>query len=184
MARRKRDRQEEGEITVWPSSPPEGIAAQEDAGSVEYDELGRHFLSDAVEQGESRRPLWEEPLDEPEYDPTLGRQLLRALGLKPMRGRRSTRPPTPAEQPPAAPRFAPPALPHDLDELLVQSGVVDLTEETIREASLLDEEGEEAGEVASPTLRTDDTHSHGKRRGGQSLTSMRPPRLERSRKAK
>lgn len=43
---------------------------------------------------------------------------------------------------------------------------MDLTDETIQEASLLDHETDELGEVESPNLRTDDTHTHGKRRGG------------------
>ncbi len=44
---------------------------------------------------------------------------------------------------------------------------VDLTDEAIHEASLLDHEGPELGEVIPPSvLKTDDTHTHGRPRGG------------------
>jgi hypothetical protein len=36
----------------------------------------------------------------------------------------------------------------------------------VHEASLLDSETEEAGETKSPTLRTEDGHTHRKPRGG------------------
>ena len=51
----------------------------------------------------------------------------------------------------------------DIDPL---GGDVDLTEPVIQEASLLDHEGEELGEVEPPSIRTEDSKSHGKRRGG------------------
>lgn len=58
---------------------------------------------------------------------------------------------------------------HALDE-------IDLTEEAIQEASLLDHESDELGEVESPTLRTDDTHTHGRRRGGHGPSGKRKRR--------
>jgi len=43
---------------------------------------------------------------------------------------------------------------------------LDLTEDVIREASLLDEESNEPGEVTSPEVKTDDIGTHRRRRGG------------------
>ncbi len=51
---------------------------------------------------------------------------------------------------------------------------VDLTDEAIHEASLLDHEGPELGEAIAPSvLKTDDTHTHGKRRRGHLPLSAR-----------
>jgi len=186
VGRRKRARAE-AQITVWPSSFPDGIGAPEAHGggeSVDSDELGRHFLHDAVEPGHSaHHPQWEAELgfdgddDEPYFDAKMGAELLRSFGLGPVPKRTTTRPT--AHATPRLPKLSQPRLPADLEEMLYADQDVDLTEETIRDASLLDREGEEQGEVESPHCITEDVHTHGKRRGGHARTSLRPPRMTR-----
>lgn len=176
VARRKQAL-EEAEITAWPSSLPDevgSIAPPESDLSIDAEERGSRFLSDAVEQGMSGRPIWDHEFEEPHFDARMGEELLRSFGLTPPRSRTTTRPrPHPANP---LPNLAQPPLPNDLEEFIATSDEIDLTEQTIREASLLDHESEEAGEVESPSVRTDDTHTHGKRRGGHARTSLRPPR--------
>jgi len=180
VPRRKQVR-DETEITAWPSSLPDDVGSitpGERDLSVDYEELGSRFLTDAVEQGSSYHPHCDEEIDEPYFDQQMGNEILRSFGLTPMHGRRSQRPkPQPVIQP--LPNLAPPRLPVDLleDFVIEESMEIDLTDLTIREASLLDHESEEAGEVESPFVRTDDVHSHGKRRGGHARTSLRPPRV-------
>jgi hypothetical protein len=144
--------------------------------SVEYEERGSRFLSDATE-GHSQRPAWYAESEEPAFDPLLANELLRSFGLRPPRKRLSARPELPASPHPWR-EFAPPPFPGEFDEYITESGEVDLTQESVREASLLDHEGEEAGEVESPFVRTDDAHMHGKPRGGHAR-SVRPARGKR-----
>jgi len=197
VPRRKQVR-DEPEITVWPSSLPEDVGSMMPGDrdlSMEFEELGSRFLSDAVEQGARHRPACDDDLDEPYFDVQMGNEILRSFGLEPMSARRSMRPRAStapkASKPPkstglpdtAALRTAlrPPRLPSlptpdELDDFMLEESMeIDLTEQTIREASLLDHEADEAGEVESPFVRTDDVHSHLKRRGGHAA-SMRPPR--------
>jgi len=49
---------------------------------------------------------------------------------------------------------------------------LDLTDDVIREASLLDEESDELGEVESPEPKTDDHGTHRRRRGGSQSRSL------------
>jgi hypothetical protein len=178
VARRSKAR-EAAEVTVWPSSFPDDVgslpAVDEDL-SRDCDELGSRFLSDAVEQAHSVRPQWqaEYEVDEPYFDAKMGDALLREFGLKPMPKRSTTRPLPTGRAP--LPKLAAPRMPRDLDEYLPDDEL-DLTSETIREVSLLDHEGEEAGSVESPWIQTEDVHTHGKRRGGHARTSLRPPSL-------
>lgn len=179
MPRRKKAR-EAAEVTVWPSSFPDDVGActtVDEELSRDCEELGNRFLSDAVEQTFSLHPPHCEPEaegDEPDFDAKMGEALLRSYGLKPMPKRSTARPSSSSRAP--LPRRGVPHMPHDLDEFL-PNDELDLTDETIREVSLLDHEGEEAGEVESPWVQTEDVHSHGKRRGGHARTSLRPPRL-------
>jgi len=171
---------EEEQITAWPSSAPEDIGSIAPPGyelSMDCEELGSRFLSDAVEQGHSQRPVWYDEYEDVPFDPQLAKDLLRGLGLSPSRKRVSARPPVAADKPPRRHSLSLPPLPEEFQEYITESGEIDLTEENIREASLLDHEGEEAGEVESPLVRTDDTHTHGKRRGGHA-PSMRPARAK------
>jgi hypothetical protein len=179
LARRKQKQPvEDAQVTVWPSSFPEDIGSIAPAGtelSVDSDELGSRFLNDPAEHGPGPRQVWYDEYEDAPFDERAGNELLRSFGLSPMRNRASTRP-QPARR--AVPIKAPkaPRLPIEFEDYIVESGEIDLTEVSIRDASLLDHEGEEAGEIESPFVRTDDTHTHNKRRGGHAPTSMRPPR--------
>jgi len=187
VARRKQAG-EQTHVTAWPSSFPEDVGSNDAHGggqSLDSDELGSHFLTDAVEQSRSLPPQWEDETDdEPYFDAKMGAELLRSFGLKPMPKRTTTRPRPPATDKPdkragalALPRLTALRVPRDFEELIGREGDVDLTDETIREGSLMDREGEELGEVEAPSLNTDDVHRHGKRTGGHSRTSLRPPRM-------
>ncbi|MDB4972077.1 MAG: hypothetical protein JWN48_418 [Myxococcaceae bacterium] len=177
MTRPKKARPE-AEITVWPSSYPDdvGSLAPEDA-SVDSDELGRHFLHDSAEHGSRRHAQWEDEVEEPYFDERMGAELLRSFGLKPM-PKRTTTFPKPLDTR-RVPKMPAPRLPQEFEEFFAPSNDVDLTEETIRDVSLMDHEAEELGEVESPNVLTDDVHTHGKRRGGHARTSLRPPGLKR-----
>jgi len=58
------------------------------------------------------------------------------------------------------------------DEEEQEPGDLDVTEDVIREASLLDAEGAELGEVESPEPKTDDIGTHRRRRGGSQSRSL------------
>jgi hypothetical protein len=181
---RQKKAPEAAEITVWPSSFPDGlgsIAPHSGGESLDSDELGSHFLTDAVEQSRNTFSQWEDETDEePYFDARVGADILRSFGLKPMPKRTTTRPrPHPTDQLTTLTKLPKLRVPRDFEQLLGREGDVDLTDETIREGSLLDREGEELGEVEAPSLNTDDVHTHGKRRGGHSRTSLRPPKMRR-----
>ena len=163
-------------VTVWPSSYPDdniGSIAPSDS-SLDSDELGRHFLNDAVELNHTRHAQWEEEVEEPFLDVKTGNDILRSFGLMPMPKRTTTRPlPHPGAR---LPRMAAPRMPQDFDDYLAPSNDVDLTDQTIRDASLMDRESDVTGEVESPNVCTEDVHTHGKRRGGHARTSLRPPK--------
>jgi hypothetical protein len=188
VARRKQA-WEQAQITVWPSSFPDQVST--DAGANEdlsrdCDELGNRFMSDRVEPTHSAEH-WDPEAedDEPYFDAKMGDALLREFGLEPMprRATRSSRlaPPATTTRPLLGPRaplpkLTAPRMPKDLDEYFMPLDELDLTEETIRDVSLMDHEGDEAGEVESPSLCTEDVHTHGKRRGGHARSSLRPPK--------
>ncbi|MDB4991118.1 MAG: hypothetical protein JWN04_6296 [Myxococcaceae bacterium] len=175
VTRPKKVRVEAEMITVWPSSYPDEVGSIAPAdSSVDSDELGSHFMNDSVEHGHSRDVQWEEEAEEPYFDERMGDALLRSFGLKPMPKRTTTRPLPFGGKP--LPKLAAPRMPQDFDEFFTPSNDVDLTDETIRDASLMDHEGEEAGEVESPNVNTEDVHTHNKRRGGHVRTSLRPPK--------
>lgn len=185
MARRKQAG-EQTRVTAWPSSFPEDVGSDDSLGggqSLDSDELGSHFLTDAVEHSRSVPPQWEDETDdEPYFDAKMGAELLRSFGLKPMPKRTTTRPRPPTNAPTPSqrgvlPKLAALRVPRDFEELIGREGDVDLTDETIREGSLMDREGEELGEVEAPSLSTEDVHRHGKRTGGHSRSSLRPPRM-------
>jgi hypothetical protein len=161
------------EITVFPRGASEqlgSIPPPESGLSVDTEDIGSQFLSSATEQGVadwSPFGAGDDPLadggldgegglgDNFELDPFgWERATTRSLRIgklssnyPPATGMRK-KPQEPGERPA-----------HAWDE-------IDLTDEAIQEASLLDHEGVELGEVESPLLRTDDTHTHGRRRGG------------------
>lgn len=172
MSRRK-SADSRQEITVFPRGVSEqlgSIPPPESGLSVDTEDIGSQFLSAATEQGLSDWPpayAGDDSMADGglEADGGLGdnfdadpsgweRAITRSLRLGslsanfPERTGVRRKPQQPAE------RRA-----HAWDE-------IDLTDEAIQEASLLDHEGNELGEVESPQLRTDDTHTHGRRRGG------------------
>jgi hypothetical protein len=177
VAKRKTSRQEV-EVTVWPSGFPEdvGSIAPSDS-SLDSDELGSHFLHDAAELHHGTHGSWAEDVDEPYFDEQMGKDLLRSLGLKPMPKRTSLRPAPGAAR--TLPKLRAPRMPEEFLDYFAPSNDVDLTDASVRDASLLDHEAEEAGEVESPNVRTDDVHTHGKPRGGHARTSLRPPSRQR-----
>jgi hypothetical protein len=178
--KRKKSFEEEMEITAWPSSMPEDLGSIAPPGtelSLDYEELGSRFLSDAVEQGNSQRPVWYDEYEETPFDPQLEAELLRSISQRPARKRTTTRPAL-GDTSVRKVSISAPRLPKEFEEFIEESGEIDLTEENIREASLLDHEGDEFGEIESPNSRTDDTHTHNKRRGGHA-PSVRPARMKR-----
>lgn len=166
------------EINVWPSSLPEDVGSiSPPAGelSVDIDDLGWRYLTDAVEQEPAVTPLpFGEEYDDFEVDLRAVEGLLRSFALQPSGARRRSgvRAVPPGLRQSAA--RAPASLPDDPSDHGGATDELDLTDEAVHEASLLDCEGEEAGEVRSPWLRTDDTGSHAKPRGGHARGNVRP----------
>lgn len=56
-------------------------------------------------------------------------------------------------------------------DLSAEERDLDMRDSSIREASLFDHEGDELGEVEEPEIDTEDTHSHGRPRGGHTRRS-------------
>jgi hypothetical protein len=171
MARHTRKIADE-DVTARPKASCEmlGQESHEPGLSVAPEDIGAEFLSLATEQNPLQRP-WEldreetlaleEMFDEVEgaFDDVgegpsardIERRLRRALATGTL---------APVLRQGRVPHFdesEPPS--REWDEL-------DLTEEAICDASLLDHETDAWGEVTSPALRTEDTHTHGRPRGG------------------
>ena len=135
-----------------------GEALPEQGLSVDPDQLGVTFLRDATEQGNmeslrgdgvrsldlSEAPPSDEALSGPSFD--ADESIWDATADL-----------TVEEGPLGAPR-------EELDEPPVQASEpeepVDLVEDSIHDATLLDHEGDELGEVEASTPDTDDTHRH------------------------
>jgi hypothetical protein len=159
------------------------VAPAESGLSVDADDLGKQFLAAAVEQSSGSE--WPRELNEDDFPSDDAAALSDALDLEADTGSlrswerallkamangkseqmasgfpppRLTRPLTTARRMPREWDGEGPS--HAWDE-------VDLTDEAIQEASLLDHEGPELGQAIAPSvLKTDDTHTHGKPRGG------------------
>jgi hypothetical protein len=166
------------EYTALPThvpAQPDTASDVEEGLSLDPEDLGAYFLSWAVEQGETdwtpvsygdegyeddTPPLVDaldlEDADEriirsAAWERTLRRALMRG---PPLAGRAAEQRVAPVERPSPEPAS------YRWDEL-------DLTDAAIHEASLFDHEGAELGEAEPPSaLRTDDTHTHLKPRGG------------------
>jgi hypothetical protein len=136
--------------------------------SVDHDDLGRRFLTDVIEPTRSDVVPVGESYDDDEMDPADALDLLFHFGLEP--SRRAPRGDV-LEFPQGA--LAQPPVPDDFDDYLIAVDELDLTDDNVHDASLLDHETDELGEVASPRLRTEDTHSHGKPRGGHARRPQR-----------
>ncbi|MET0340342.1 MAG: hypothetical protein ABW252_05040 [Polyangiales bacterium] len=192
-ARTRQPEMEELEVTAQPKSLPEELEAnivQEPGLSVDPEDLGRQFLSEATEQrnyesarGGEATELWansappsDEPLAGPNFD--ADRSVWeRTISVSMENG-----------GPEGAQNALSPSLTSDEededadDDGLHASGHdddVDLTESSIHDGSLLDHEGEELGETEAPRVQTDDTHSHAKRRGGHAPKGARSPQRAR-----
>lgn len=174
---------EQSTITAFPRPADDELGTQappESGLSVDPEDIGAQFLSAATEQQLSERFAPDAALEsagEEDWGSDPDRALASSYDLNPdgweaalqqalSLGRLS---PTSAHLRRAARVNVMEERPDDA-EPPNQDDDVDLTDEVIHEASLLDHEGSELGEVESPELRTEDTHRHGKPRGGHAPT--------------
>jgi hypothetical protein len=170
MSGRKRDEDDFDDITAHPIGAPEELGhrvAHEVGLSVDAEDLGRNFLSDATEQGNfestyddsielSEGPQSDDALVGPNFEErndiwenTVNLTLQGGEEDEPL-----------VDDHVDGLRFM------EDDDEQTSSDELDLTENVLHEASLLDQEGEELGETKSPSLRTEDSRSHKKPRGG------------------
>lgn len=172
MPRRKGE--ERGEISAYPRGPADGtgrLAAPESGLSVDPDDIGAQFLSHATEQRPSEWPAdaASDAVGEEDWESAGGlagsfesdpggweRAVTRSLRIAKLSSEFPRAQTGAHKKERAAPEERPT---HGWDE-------IDLTDESIQEASLFDHEGAELGEVESPRLRTEDVHTHGRPRGG------------------
>jgi hypothetical protein len=183
-------------VTAQPTHISEqvgSVAPAESGLSVDADDLGRQFLASAVEQSSGSE--WPRELNEDDFPSDEAAALSDALDLEADTGslrsweRALLKAMANGKSEQAASGFPPPRLtrplrstrrgPQELDgeEVSHAWDEVDLTDEAIQEASLLDHEGPELGESVAPSvLKTDDTHTHGRPRGGHLRVSKRAQR--------
>jgi hypothetical protein len=180
-ARHKRDElEDEAEITAQPTGLPEEMASRgpshEVGLSVDADELGRNFLSDATDQGNfeseydesieryvSEEARSDDALSGPNFES--GNDVWESTVNLTLQGGES------AVGPLVDDRIDGMSFVEDDDEE-TESESVDLTENTVRDASLLDSESDEYGETRSPAVTTEDGHTHAKKRGGHPPKSV------------
>lgn len=180
MVRRKRG-EEESQITAMPRANGDGLGSMapppESGLSVDTEDIGTQFLSNATEQHTSSWPRADADSDgagEDEWDADTVATLSSSFELDPQGWERavsrSLRIGTLSSEFPQARTGVRKRPQRALEEERQDDwgDDVDLTDETIHEASLMDHETDELGEVESPSVRTDDTHTHGRRRGGHS----------------
>jgi hypothetical protein len=185
MSARAKDEMEELEITAQPKSIPSELATPErDSGlSVDPEDLGRNFLSDAMEQGnfESQRggesaDMWVNsapPSDEALVGPNFESD--RSIWENTVSMSMENGGPEGAQH-----DVSPDALMDDgqddgLRMIDRDADSIDLTESVIHEASLFDHETDVLGETEPPPEAvTDDSKSRGKKRGGHAPKSARP----------
>ena len=181
MSGRDRQFEEEPELTAQPKSIPDELSelsVHEQGLSIDPEDLGLAFLSDATDQGnfESLRggesdELWASssassdgamPGPNFEVDHDVWEN---TVNLTMQNGARATSDPLVEDNDDGM---------HVVED--EESGDVDLTESVIQEGSLLDHETEELGETQAPESRTDDSHMHGKMRGGHKSKTTRSNR--------
>jgi hypothetical protein len=166
MSGRKRD-EEFDDITAQPTRSTEERHTHEVGLSVDAEDLGRNFLSEATDQGNfesqfddsielSEGPRSDDALTGPDFEPT--NDVWENTVNQTLQGGQD-------DEPLVDGHVDGMRLTEDDDET-TSSDDLDLTENTLHEASLLDSEGEEQGETKSPELRTEDGHTHRKPRGG------------------
>jgi hypothetical protein len=163
MSGRLKQDEEELELTAQPKSMDDeelGISEQHESGlSVDADDLGRNFLSEAMDQGNFESELRGDAADPSdaaltgpnfESDKDVWENTV-SLSLQNEGADED-------------------ALIEDeddaLDAALDENDGLDLTENTIHSGSLLDSETDELGETREPNVVTEDGHLHGKPRGG------------------
>jgi len=178
---------EELEVTAQPKSLPEELGAdvvQEPGLSVDPEDLGRQFLSEATEQrnfessrGGNMSDMWansaapsDDALPGPNFegDRSIWENTVSlAMQSGGLEGAQS---------------YVSPSLPsadnaeeedEEAQHFAGHDGDVDLTATSIQDGSLLDHEGAEPGETESPDITTDDTGSHAKKRGGHTPKGAR-----------
>lgn len=169
--RRKADEDDFSDITAQPIGTPEEVGhrnpTHEVGLSVDADELGRNFLSDATQQGNfeseyedsaelSEGPRSDEALPGPNFEATSD-VWENTVNLTLQGGEQGE--PLVDEHVDGM-RFM------EDDDEETSSDDLDLTENAVHEASLLDSESDEQGETKSPEIRTEDGHMHNKPRGG------------------
>lgn len=178
MPTRRRD-EEEPEFTAQPKEMSEELESSpegESGLSVAPEDLGRRFLNDATDQtnfeserGGDNADLWvndpapsDEALSGPNFE---GDRNIweNTVSLTLQNGsvegaQEELVPPTSSDEEQEDPQ--------DGLHLVDRTRDLDLTESAVQEASLLDHETGELGETASPELRTEDTRTHAKKRGG------------------
>ncbi|MDB4972074.1 MAG: hypothetical protein JWN48_415 [Myxococcaceae bacterium] len=161
MSGRQKQDDEELELTAQPKSVEDELAVSEEHEpglSVDPDDLGRNFLSQALEQhnfeseirGDGADPS-DAALPGPNFESD--HDVWENTVSLTMQGAGDDEP-----------------LIEDSDDALDaeedQTDGLDLTENSIYSGSLLDSETDELGVTRAPELRTDDSHTHGKPRGG------------------
>lgn len=174
--RRKRDEDNFDDITAQPIGAPEELGHRGGSGhevglSVDAEELGREFLSQATEQGnfeseyDDSTELTEgarsdEALPGPNFEAT--NDVWENTVNLTLQGGEESEPLV--DEHVDGMKFI------EDDDETTSSDELDLTENAVHEASLLDTEGDE-DETKSPTIRTDDTRTHRKPRGGHTPKS-------------
>lgn len=175
MSGRDKETMEELEVTAQPKSIPEELTqpVSEPGLSVDPEDLGRQFLADATEQhnfeslrGGDAADLYvtsAAPSDDALVGPNFESERTvweNTISLSMENG-----------GPEGAQQAVSPSSPLDEEledglHLIDPDSDLDLTESTITEASLLDHEAETLGETTAPEIRTDDSKSRAKKRGG------------------
>ena len=163
MSQRRKQDDAERELTAQPKSIEDelGIVEEHEVGlSVDPDDLGRNFLSEAMDQGNFESELrgdGADPSDSALTGPNFESDhdiWENTVSLTMQRGESDDDEP----------------LIEDGDDVLDAqddaSDGMDLTEPVIHDGSLLDSETDELGVTRVPDNRTDDTHMRGKPRGG------------------
>lgn len=160
-----------------------GLEREDEEGlSVSPEQLGSQFLEDAIEEGDSRPSLDEraeldinagarsdQAFSGPTFDPdedvwenTVNFTLQEGTDAS-----------FEALEPGSAAVEQDDPEPDDLLDLSAEERDLDLTQDSVHEASLFDHETGELGEVESPDLITDDAHTHERLRGGHSFRGAR-----------
>ena len=161
--RQKQADVEEPELTAQPKSIDDelGLTEEHESGlSVDPDDLGRNFLSDAMDQGNfesDRRGDAADPSDAALTGPNFESDhdiWENTVNLTLQNGA--------SDEDNALVEDSDDAI----DALEDQSDGLDLTESVIHSGSLLDREADELGATIEPDNVTDDSHTHGKPRGG------------------